>query len=145
MSKRILVVDDDEATRKLFITALRNTEFKVDTAESGETALKMKQHADYDLIFLDFKMPGINGAETLREMRKTDRETPIYIFTAFHEDFLDELKIARTESLEFEVLKKPLGAELIVKLAELILKLPEKAEEPQEDSKPFFAKAKSKF
>ncbi|MHC4740377.1 MAG: response regulator [Planctomycetota bacterium] len=121
MSKRILVIDDDEATRKLFVAALKDTEFTVDTAESGEEGLRMKQEGDYDLIFLDYKMPGINGVETLRRIRRTDRETPIYIFTAFHEDFLSELSIAQAESLKFEVLKKPLGAELIVKLAELIL------------------------
>ena len=74
MSKRILVVDDDKATRMLFVAALKNSEFKVDTAESGEIALQMKKDADYDLIFLDFKMPGINGAETLRQMRKTDAD-----------------------------------------------------------------------
>ena len=129
MSKRILVIDDEEGTRMSFILALRDTEFEVDTAESGEKGLEMKNNAEYDLIFLDLKMPGMNGVETLRQIRKTDKDVPIYIFTAFHKEFLDELKIAQKELLTFEILKKPVGTELIVTLAELILKDPEDVEE----------------
>lgn len=129
MSKRILVIDDEEGTRMSFVLALRDTEFEVDTAESGEKALEMKKNTKYDLIFLDLKMPGMNGVETLRELRKTDQDVPIYIFTAFHKEFLDELKIAQREMLKFEVLKKPIGSDLIITLAELILKHPENVEE----------------
>jgi len=129
MSKRILVIDDEEGTRMSFILALKDTEFEVDTAESGEIALQMKNNAEYDLIFLDLRMPGMNGVETLRQIRKTDKKVPIYIFTAFHKEFLDELKIAQKEMLSFEILKKPIGADLIVTLTKLILGQPEEAKE----------------
>jgi len=129
MSKRILVIDDEEGTRMSFILALKDTGFEVDTAESGEKGLQMKNDTEYDLIFLDLKMPGMNGIETLRQIRKTDKKVPVYIFTAFHKEFLEELKIARKEMLSFEVLKKPVGADLIVTLTKLILGQPEKVEE----------------
>jgi len=121
MSKRILVIDDEEATRMSFTLALEDTGFKVDTAESGEKGLQMKKDAEYDLIFLDLKMPGMNGIQTLREIRKTDKEVPVYIVTAFHKEFFEKLKIARKEGLDFEVLKKPIGNEEIVLLTKSIL------------------------
>ncbi len=121
MNKRILVIDDEEAIRMSFTLALEDTGFEVDTAESGEKGLQMKKDAEYDLIFLDLKMPGMNGIQTLREIRKTDKEVPVYIVTAFHEEFFEKLKIARKEGLDFEVLKKPIGNEDIVLLTKSIL------------------------
>ena len=129
MSQRILVIDDEEAVRTSFTLALGDAGFKVDTAESGEKGLQMKKEAEYDLIFLDLKMPGMNGVETLRQIRKTDKKVPIYIFTAFHKEFFEELKIARNEMLSFEILKKPIGTDLIVTLTKLILGQPEEAKE----------------
>ena len=104
-----------------FTLALEDTGFKVDTAESGEKGLQMKKDAEYDLIFLDLKMPGMNGIQTLREIRKTDKEVPVYIVTAFHKEFFEKLKIARKEGLDFEVLKKPIGNEEIVLVTKSIL------------------------
>ena len=129
MSQRILVIDDEEAVRTSFTLALGDAGFEVDTAESGEKGLQMKKDTEYDLIFLDLKMPGMNGVETLRQIRKTDKRVPIYIFTAFHKEFFEELKIARKEMLSFEILKKPIGTDLIVTLTKLILGQPEEAKE----------------
>ena len=129
MSQRILVIDDEEAVRTSFTLALGDVGFEVDTAESGEKGLQMKKEAEYDLIFLDLKMPGMSGVETLRQIRKTDKKVPIYIFTAFHKEFFEELKIARKEMLSFEILKKPIGADLILTLTKLILGQPEEAKE----------------
>jgi len=129
MSKRILVIDDEEATRMSFTLALEDAGFQVDTAESGEKGLQMKKDAEYDLIFLDLKMPGMNGIQTLREIRKTDKEVPVYIVTAFHKEFFEKLKIARKEGLDFEVLKKPVGNEEIVLLTKSIIGQPEEAKE----------------
>ncbi len=122
MNKRILVIDDEEAVRMSFTLALEGTGFEVDTAESGEKGLQMKKDdAEYDLIFLDLKMPGMNGIQTLRQIRETDKDVPIYIVTAFHKEFFEELKIARKEGLDFEVLKKPVSNEEIVLLTKSIL------------------------
>ena len=121
MNKRILVIDDEEAVRMSFTLAFEGTGFEVDTAESGEKGLQMKKDAEYDLIFLDLKMPGMNGTQTLRQIRETDKDVPIYIVTAFHKEFFDELKIARKEKLDFEVLKKPVSNEEIVLLTKSIL------------------------
>jgi DNA-binding NtrC family response regulator len=119
--KRILVIDDDEAIRKSFALALEDTGYQVDTAESGEKGIEMERKARYQLIFLDLKMPGMNGVETLREIRKIDEDVPIYVITAYHKDFFDQLLNAAEDGINFEVLEKPIGAEQIVSVAKSIL------------------------
>ncbi len=79
MSERILVIDDEEVVRMSFTLALEDAGFRVDTAESGEKGLQMKKDAEYDLIFLDLKMPGMNGVETLRQIRKNVKNPHLYL------------------------------------------------------------------
>ncbi len=121
MSKSLLVIDDEEGIRKSFVLALEDSEYRVDTAESGERGIEMGKEENYDLIFLDLKMPGLNGVETLREIRKTTRDVPIYIITAFYEEYFEELKSAEKEGIDFEVLRKPFNSDQIVLTVKSIL------------------------
>ncbi|MBC8458237.1 MAG: response regulator, partial [Deltaproteobacteria bacterium] len=111
------MIDDDESIRKSFSLALEDTEYQVDTVESGEKGIEMEQNNKYDLIFLDLKMPGLNGVETLRELRKIDKDVPVYIVTAFHKEFFEGLKSAGEDGIDFEVVKKPIGSDDIVLVA----------------------------
>ncbi len=124
MGKRILVIDDEEAIRKSFVLALEDTEYQMDTAESGEKGIEMEKEGKYDLIFLDLKMPGLSGVETLRELRKIDEGVPVYIITAFYEEFFEELKGTEKEGIEFEVLRKPFTGEQILLTASSVLNKP---------------------
>ena len=124
MTKRILVIDDEEAIRKSFILALEDTAYQVDTAESGEKGIEMAQKNNYGLFFLDLKMPGLNGVETLRGLREIDKDVPVYIVTAFFKEYLDELKSAEGAGINFEVLKKPIGIDQIVLVTTGILEGP---------------------
>ncbi|TAK77177.1 MAG: response regulator, partial [Gammaproteobacteria bacterium] len=65
---------------------------------------------------------GLNGAETLRELRKINREVPVYIVTAFHKEFLKDLQELRQDGIKFELLRKPLGADEILVLVNSVLK-----------------------
>ena len=130
MNERILVIDDEDAVRESFALELGAAGFVVDTAESGEEGLRMKGEAAYDLIFLDLAMPSMDGVKTLRKIRETDLNVPVYIFTAFDKGLLAELETARLENLSFEVLKRPDAADLIVTITELILGLPKEARQP---------------
>lgn len=124
MRKRILVVDDDAAIRKSFLLALEDTGYEVDTAESGEIGIEKEKAGRHDLIFLDLKMPGLNGVETLRELRKLNADTPVYIVTAFHKEFLDQLNQAMEDGIDFELLQKPVGGEQIALITNGILEEP---------------------
>jgi len=125
MGKRVLVIYDDEPTRKLFSQALEDTEYQVETVESGEKGIEKARDAKYDLIFLDLKMLGLNGVQTLRELRRVDEDVPVYIVTAFQSEFFDKLKSATVDGTDFEIVKKPISSDQIVFLAKSVLEGPE--------------------
>ena len=124
MIKRVLVIDDDEAIRKVFLLALEDSDFQVDTAPSGEKGIEMAGEIEYHLIYLDLKMPGMNGVETLRQLRAVRPDVPIYIITAFWGEFTEELRQAKQEGMEFELMKKPLTMGQLVTLTRGILEGP---------------------
>ncbi|MCK4815044.1 response regulator [bacterium] len=124
--KRILVIDDDEGIRKLFLLSLEGKGFQIDTAESGEQGIEIMQQTKYDLIYLDLKMPDMNGVETLRELRKMNKDVPVYIITAFHEEYFDQLKAAEEDGIDFELLKKPFDSEQLILVTKGVLDGPER-------------------
>ncbi len=124
MSKRILVIDDDEAIRKAFLLGLEDTGYHVDTAESGARGIGMHEKWDYDLIFLDLRMPGMDGVTTLRKLKKMDKDTPVYIATAFQGEFLEGLRAAEKDGIDFELLRKPVSADHIVTVTKSVLEGP---------------------
>jgi CheY-like chemotaxis protein len=107
---RILVIDDEEAVRKSFLLALEKSRCAVDVAESGETGIEMFRACNYDLVFLDLKMPGMDGVTTLRAIRAVSASVPVYIVTAFHQAFLEGLGAAERDGVEFDLLQKPVEA-----------------------------------
>ncbi len=121
MYKRILIIDDDQAVRKAFLLALEDTGYAVDTAESGEIGLGKIKEIQFDLIFLDLKMPGMNGVETLRKIREITPQMTVYIVTAFHQEYLAELKPLAKTGIGFELLSKPVGIDQIVEVASSVL------------------------
>ena len=121
MSKHILVIDDDVNIRKSFVLAFEDTAYQVDTAESGEEGIKKERGKKYDLIFIDLKMPGMSGIEALRKIRKLNKETPIYILTAFYKEFLDRLRTLEKENIAFELMKKPVEDDQILLVVKSIL------------------------
>ena len=78
-----LVVDDSAAIRKQLELELQNANIKAEFAETGEQALEKSQQTQYDLIFLDIVLPGIDGFEVCRQMRtrKTMKKTPIIMLS----------------------------------------------------------------
>ena len=124
MSYRILVIDDEEAVRKAFLLAFEDTEYVIDTADSGERGIALNNEHSYDLIFLDLKMPGMGGIETLNRIRTTNRKTPIYILTAFYQEYAEQLKEVEHKGVDFEVVRKPVDSENLRTIVSGILKTP---------------------
>ena len=80
-SGRVLVVDDEEAIRRLSALALRRAGFEVDTAESvSEAATRLQQHP-FDAVVSDLSMPGQGGLELLRLVRAHDLDVPVILMT----------------------------------------------------------------
>ena len=121
MGKNILVIDDEKSIRNSFILTFEGSFYNIDTAESGKEGLEKIKENTYDLVFLDLKMPNMNGVEVLREIRKFNKQITVYLITAFHKEFFNELKIARDEGCEFELLNKPLNSEQLKQTVHSIL------------------------
>lgn len=80
----VVVVDDDHMNRMVAESILRKEELSVTTLSSGEELLELLKEQKPDLILLDIKMPGIDGLETFRQMKRTypDMTPPVIFLTA---------------------------------------------------------------
>lgn len=68
--KQVLLVDDDEALRRVLSEMLRRAGYAVRVAEDGDVALKMLRQGPVDLVITDLIMPNKEGLETIRELRQ---------------------------------------------------------------------------
>ena len=82
---KILVVDDETKILKMVSDYLEAVGFEVTGAPDGITALKKFREIDFDLIVLDFMMPGIDGIDVIRRIRETSA-VPIVMLTARAEE-----------------------------------------------------------
>ncbi|MFC1943433.1 response regulator [Chloroflexota bacterium] len=80
---RILVIDDDELIISFFKETLEEGGHTVVTAASAARGIAYIVQREFDLIFLDLKMPGTDGAEILREMKSLKRKLPVVIITGY--------------------------------------------------------------
>ena len=72
MSKKILIVDDDEIVRKAIETFAKKNNLESDSASSGQEAIeKIKSNPNYILILIDINMPGMDGYETAKNLKET--------------------------------------------------------------------------
>ena len=87
-SKTVLVVDDIAENRKLLVELLSFHGIKTHEAKDGLEVLEIYKQEKFDIIFMDILMPKLNGIETIKEIRKTDKEIPIVVVSAnvFSED-----------------------------------------------------------
>ncbi|MCK6458988.1 MAG: response regulator transcription factor [Planctomycetes bacterium] len=81
MSRVLLVEDDDHLAEGLAFN-LRNTGYEVETAASGEAALQATERQAFDLVLLDVMLPGIDGLEVVRMLRKAGNRKPVLMITA---------------------------------------------------------------
>ncbi len=81
--KKILVVDDEESMRYFLNRSLKRKGFEVETVESGEEALEAVETNPPDLILLDLHLPGQDGIEVLRELRRRDTLPLVLLMTGF--------------------------------------------------------------
>ena len=87
MAKRkILIVDDEPDFLEVMSTRLEANDYEVTTVANGEEALDHIKNNKPDAVLLDILMPGIDGLEALRRIRKMDESLPVYIITAFSTD-----------------------------------------------------------
>jgi CheY-like chemotaxis protein len=105
LTRRVLVVDDSTTMRSIVRKILAATRFPLEVSEADEgfAALKLAREVDFDLVFLDYNMPGFSGLETLAEFKREKQRVNVVIMTSTQDDTLAQR--VRGEGAVF--LKKP--------------------------------------
>lgn len=80
---RILVVEDDRKMRDALLQIMKREGYRVEGAESGESALAKVRVESFDLVITDLKLPGIDGMDVLQAVRNARPETAVVMITAF--------------------------------------------------------------
>jgi DNA-binding NtrC family response regulator len=83
MNKTILIVDDKKDFCSVLSDSLSQDRYRVVTAFNGKMALQLAKKEKPDLILLDIKMPGMDGIEVLKKIKKMREEIAVIMFTAF--------------------------------------------------------------
>jgi len=114
----ILVVDDEPLIRDLLVQFLSLRGYRALGVKDGSDALAMVEQAPPDLILLDLFLPGMDGAETLRQLRQRDYAGGVILITGSHdEDTLDEAWALGPQ----EVIGKPIDLEQLLTSIQLVL------------------------
>jgi len=111
MKYTVLIVDDEDNIRLSLKGSLEDEGFYVMQASSGEDALKIIDKQDVDIVLLDIWMPGIDGIQTLQEIKKINPDLPVIIMTG-HGSIDAAIKTTRLGALDF--LEKPLDLNRII-------------------------------
>ncbi|MDI6731395.1 MAG: sigma-54 dependent transcriptional regulator [Candidatus Margulisbacteria bacterium] len=114
---KILVVDDELSIRESFSLILTGL-YQVQTAASGEAALKIISGQKFDLAFLDIRMPGLDGLETLKKIKEIDPNLEIIMVTAVN-DMRKASEAIKLGARDYVI--KPFDVNQILKLIEKIL------------------------
>jgi CheY-like chemotaxis protein len=81
--KKILVVDDEAMILEMMKTVFGNAGYEVFTAENAQTALKVLGPENIMVMFLDLSLPGMNGIELCKKIRKENQIAIIFAFTGY--------------------------------------------------------------
>jgi len=113
-TKKILIVEDDEGLVHFLSRFFTQQEYLVTSCGDGHQALEKVTGEPFDLILLDYKMPGMNGLETLREIRRLQVKTPIIVMTAYGtmDTAIEAMKLGA-----YDYLVKPFNRDELQRLA----------------------------
>jgi two-component system response regulator HydG len=113
----ILVVDDQFNTRETLKAILEHKGYRVATAQDGAEAIEMVKEKHYDIIFLDVKLPDMNGVETFKQVKRIDPKAAVIMMTGYSLDDLVRIAIGQGA---YTCIYKPFDMENIIGLVEEI-------------------------
>jgi DNA-binding NtrC family response regulator len=117
---KILVVDDELIMRESLAAWLMEDGYTVDTAASGQEGVELAKNTEYTIYFVDLKMPGIDGIETMAQIHKLHPDAAVIIITAFAT--VDTAITAMKEGAQ-EYVVKPCSPQEISLIVERIIHL----------------------
>lgn len=111
----VLVVDDLKSSRLTLGGILEDEGHNVVLAENGYQAIEAAKQVPFDLVFMDIKMPGINGVQTFREVKKINPQAAVIMMTAYS---VEDLVREALEEGAYAVVYKPFDMEHVVNIIE---------------------------
>ncbi len=114
----ILVVDDLRSIRLTLGGILEDVGHNVVAVENGYQAIEAARQISFDVIFMDIKMPGINGVQTFREIKKIDSKATVIMMTAYS---VEDLVKDALEEGAYAIVHKPFDMEKIISIIEAVL------------------------
>lgn len=114
----VLVVDDQIGMLETFTDILEDKGFSVATAEDGFQAIETVKEQSFDIIFMDIKMPGINGVQTFREIKRINSTASVIMMTAYS---VEDLVKEAIEEGAYTVIYKPFDMDKVIQTIENVL------------------------
>ena len=131
---KVLVAEDDDHIRQGLVEILRNEGYAAVAARDGRAALRLYESEKPDFLCLDIMMPGLDGYEVCRRIRKDDPRTPIIFISAKSEE-ID--KVLGLELGADDFIVKPFGVKEVVARIRAVTRRAILARGPAERSEPF--------
>ena len=104
--KKILVVDDEKSIREMLMKFLAEKGYRACGAAGGDEALKVLKREKPDVVLLDIRMPGADGIETLKKIKRADKRVGVIMVTAVSEREVAEQCL---ELGAFDYITKPIS------------------------------------
>lgn len=123
----ILIVDDDLPTCETFMDMLEEKGYRIARASSGEEAIEMVQEQRFDIVFIDVKMPVMNGLEVYLALRKIRPDIKVIMMTGYRQEVQDLVEEA-IKNNAYTCIYKPFDIDNMLKLVEGIQARKPKAE-----------------
>jgi excisionase family DNA binding protein len=116
----ILVIDDEEIIRSLFKDVLEELGHRVITVKTAVEGLELVKQRDFDLVFLDLKMLGVDGAELFQQIKAIKPKLPVTIITGYPDSDMMARALAQGP---FGVMNKPFSESDIVVAVNVFLRI----------------------
>ena len=132
MADRILIVEDEEKLNRMIELELKYEGYETGKALDGRIGLDMALSGGYDLVLLDIMLPGLNGLEVLRRIRKENERLPVILLTA-RDTTMD--KVSGLDSGADDYVTKPFAIEeLLARIRTALRKHAKAAAAPAEEN-----------
>ena len=118
MAKRILIIEDEEKIARFIELELIHEGYEAEKCGDGRTGLELAEGGDFSLVLLDIMLPGLNGLEVLRRLRRTS-DVPVIMLTA-RDAVMD--KVAGLDQGADDYITKPFAIEELLARIRLVLR-----------------------
>lgn len=130
VQKKILIIEDEQKISRVLQLELNYENYESEVVDNGKDGIRLIEEKEWDLVLLDIMIPGLNGLEVLRRVRKKDDETPIILLTA-RDEVYD--KVSGLDLGANDYITKPFQIEELLARIRVHLRKPKQKSENKND------------